>query len=219
MSKNPRVYKLKSKRVSYTDYDTFIDPKITDTPPLPHTPTSPETSPEELRQSSIATSQPSSQPSLQSNSPSDKEPVIQESEDTEDYPSEKTIDDLKENAFNYDASYLPVDTDEYNTLLESIPQPDKWIISLPTEKGLPHLLNFIKGTELIAVLPLTDENIETLIPTLRKYYTEPNVEQIPLYKRFINGWKKHKIMGSFGILIGVIVIVNIVASIAINGLW
>lgn len=113
-----------------------------------------------------------------------------------------------------------VTQDEYNTLLEYIPQPDQWFITKPGDKTLPHLINFYEKGNLIALIPLNEENINALVPILEQYYQKPtSTENLPLYKKAINAWKRHKILGSLGILILLILTGNLITNLVVNGIF
>lgn len=212
-----RTYRVKKKRAVYVD---TVTPVTVDPSSVPASAFTPEEV-EEVLDSHIVDS-------VQSEQQSDVESVIQSDSDLLNEPQVESVpaiqvntnDELMNDDSIDDSIDLDLTEDEYNYLLESIPQPDSWVISSPLDKKLPDLLNFMSKGEIIAVLTLSDDNMKALIPTLRNYYTDENVApQKPFYLRVWNWWKKHKIIGSFaGVLIG-IVIVNIIAGIVISGVW
>lgn len=86
-----------------------------------------------------------------------------------------------------------VENPEYeNALLELLHLPDRWYIKQPEDKTSPPIINFYKGKDIIASLPLTEENLSTLMPVLDNIYVRPEEqEKLPLVPRIKKWMKKH----------------------------
>lgn len=71
--------------------------------------------------------------------------------------------------------------------------PDQWKVKTPEDETNPILLNFYKGKNVITTLPLTQENLENLMPILNKIYVRPeDIKKPPFYKT-VGKWAiKHK---------------------------
>ena len=79
--------------------------------------------------------------------------------------------------------------------------PVSWIIRIPeTLEAIP-VLSMIKGGKVIGSVQLDQSALKQMMPTLQRYYREPNKSKIPLWRRATKWWMKHKIWGSLVIII------------------
>jgi hypothetical protein len=111
--------------------------------------------------------------------------------------------------------------DEYTDVLSYIPQPNRWVLSIPEDTSLPQLINFFRGNELVGVLPLTQDNANALVPVLQKHANIPveKEHKKPLHIRAIEEWKAHKFIGSIAALIVGFVLFEIIGGLIVNGIY
>lgn len=132
----------------------------------------------------------------------------------DDYePSENTQPEtLPKNNYDFRATNIVITTSEEF-------QPNSWVVAYP-EKSEEAVLNFYNNHTLMCSVPLSQDNMETLIPVLDNFYIRPQqIPKIKGWKAFTNWYKNHKILGTITILIGIIVTANIIASLTLNGVY
>ena len=106
-----------------------------------------------------------------------------------------------------------------NALLELLHLPDRWYIKQPEDKTSPPIINFYKGKDIIASLPLTEENLSTLMPVLDNIYVRPEErEKLPLVTRTKKWMKKHIFSTILIILFGTVLLYAIISPL-IAGLF
>lgn len=70
--------------------------------------------------------------------------------------------------------------------------PERWAITSPEDPNADVLLNFYTGKTVIATFPLTQENLQAIMPALTKLYVDPNKNKTPFIKKTLGWAKKHK---------------------------
>ncbi len=91
--------------------------------------------------------------------------------------------------------------------------PDQWIIKAPEDPNLPFMLNFYKKNTLLTTFPLTEDNVNTLMPVLETFYSrEETPERGPLVDHILSLAKKHKFRTGMLIIIGIITIIGIILT-------
>lgn len=130
-----------------------------------------------------------------------------------------TLDSIPEIIPTEDNSYL-VENPQYETaILELLHLPDRWYIKQPEDSNSAPIINFYKGKDIIASLPLTEENLSTLMPVLDNLYTRPNENAGLSFTARTKKWMKKHIFSTILIILFTALVLYGVGSTAIAAIF
>ena len=121
----------------------------------------------------------------------------------------------------------PVDEDAYlvenpqydTTVLEMLNLPDRWYIKQPEDNTSAPIINFYKGKDIIASLPLTEENLSTLMPVLENLYARPDENAGLSVTARAKKWMKKHIFSTILIILFTALVLYGVGSTAIAAIF
>lgn len=130
-----------------------------------------------------------------------------------------TLETVPEIRIEDSNAYLVENPQYDDTILELLHLPDRWYIKQPEDKTSAPIINFYKEKDIIASLPLTEENLAALMPVLDSLYTRPDENSGLSTIARIKKWMKKHIFSTVLIFLFIALVLYGVSSTAIAAIF